>query len=313
MKKWRAVALALAGMSWAGLAQAADYRFMTGPQGGAWYPLGGALGNVIGKALPGTNIQILPGGGVRNALAIEIGKADIALGNAVSTIDGVAGRPPFKKPATKLRNVATFYAQYFQAVVVADAGIETIADLKGKAIAVGLRGDSGEQLARDALSVYGLTYDDFSDVNHLNYSDTVALFQDGHIDVFMIQTTLPSSAVMEAGTSRPARILAIADDKLAALSRINQQYLRRVIPEGTYPDQGGDIQTFGSWTHLMVSADLPDDHVYALTKAVVEARAEFGNVVQAMAGITAEQMAAPIGVAMHPGAERYYREQGLIN
>src|SRR5687768_9168527 len=98
----------------AGAASAENLRLMTGPQGGSWYPMGGAIKNVVEQALPDTALQVMPGAGIANVKAIETGKADIAFANSVSTVDAISGKPPFDEPAENVCNLATLYPQYFQ-------------------------------------------------------------------------------------------------------------------------------------------------------------------------------------------------------
>src|SRR5690625_1133620 len=125
-----------------GTAHAQQVRLMTGPQGGAWYPLGGAIANIASKA--DINVQVLPGAGIANVKAVQMGKADFGFGNSISTVDGIAGRPPFEEATTNVCNVATLYPQYFQIVANADSGIESMADAKGKSIAIQPRGNTAE-------------------------------------------------------------------------------------------------------------------------------------------------------------------------
>ena len=142
-------------------AGAEELRLSTGPMGGSWYPLGGAIAELI-KEKAGVGVTVSPGGGIANVLAIETGKADMGFGNTSSTVDGVLGREPFKAKTQNVRYVSTLYRQFFQIVVREDAGVKSVADLKGKSIAPGPRGFTGEQIARHVLQVYGLSYADMS-------------------------------------------------------------------------------------------------------------------------------------------------------
>src|SRR3990170_2545102 len=120
----------LAGGILAGEARALELRIMTGPQGGSWYPLGGAIAEILKQEVPGTTASVLPGAGIINIQGTESGQTEIGFGNAVSTVDAIAGREPFKAPAKNVRQLATLYMQYFQVVVLADSGINTVADFK---------------------------------------------------------------------------------------------------------------------------------------------------------------------------------------
>jgi TRAP transporter TAXI family solute receptor len=293
--------------------EAETYRFMTGPQGGSWYPLGGAISNYVQRSLDDVRVRVMPGGGITNVMAVQAGKAQLGLGNVTTTVDAIAGNPPFREPATEVRHLATLYPQYFQFVVAADGGIETVADMAGRAIAVGPRGHSGEQASLQVLDVYGLTYDDLSNVNHVGYTDAVSLFKDGHVDAYTVFTTIPAGAVMDTASARSVRVLSLADDKLEALKAHNPQYVRSVIPQGTYPDMAGEVRTFGTWTHVIARADLPDDAAYGIVEALSEHLGDLAAVVKAMDGMTLESLATPVGVPFHPSAERFYRDRGVLD
>ncbi len=291
---------------------AGDLKLMTGPQGGSWYPLGGAIAELLQKALPGVNVSVLPGGGITNIKAVEEGKAQIALSNFVSAVDAIEGREPFNKKAEKVRNMLFLYPQYFQVTVLEDAGIQTPADLKGKTIAPGIKGHTGEQFARHLLQVYGLSYGDMSKVQYVSYADAVNLMKDGHLHAFLALTTVPASSIIDLSTDRKIRLLSLTEDKLNALQAINSGYVKRVIPKGTYPGIDYDVITFGTFTHLIVTSDLPEDLVYQMTKVLVENVTTLGEVVKDIQGIRPEEMAMDSGVVpYHPGALKYFKEIGV--
>jgi len=292
-------------------ASAVNLKLMTGPQGGSWYPLGGALAELVGKALPEVNISVLPGGGITNIKAVEEGKAQMSFSNAVSAIDALEGREPFRKKAEKIRHMLILYPQYFQIVVLEDSGVQTPMDLKGKAIAPGIKGYTGEQMARHLLQVYGLSYRDMSKVQYISYADAIGLMKDGHIQAFMPVTTVPASSVIDLATDRKIRLLSLPEDKLAELQAINPGYVKRTIPKGTYQGVDYEVTTFGTFTHLIVHADLPEDLVYQMTKIIVENVATLGEVVKDIQGITPQDMAAELsGIPYHPGALKYFKEIG---
>jgi len=299
-----ALALALA----AGSAHAQSFRFMTGPQGGSWYPLGGAIQGLVEKAIPGSSVQVAPGAGISNVRAIQDGKAEFGFGNGVSSVDGVAGREPFKAKQDNVCQVGTLYFQYFHMVALADSGVKTVADLKGKALTTQQRGNTGEQMTRDVLKVYGLDYGAMSKVNHGSYNDSVAQLKDGHAQAFGLITTVPASAVMDLAAAREVRVLEVPEDKLKALQQINAGYDKRIIKAGSYPKQDKDVQTIGTWTHMIASCKLPEDQVYRVTKALAENIGALGAVVAAVKEISVKDMAIDVGVTYHPGALKYYKE-----
>jgi TRAP transporter TAXI family solute receptor len=298
--------------TFAGSVSAQQLKMMTGPQGGSWYPLGGAIQGIIEKNVKGTSMQVLPGAGISNVLGVNGGKAELGFGNAVSSVDGVNGVAPFKGKQDNVCQIATLYFQYFHAVVLADAGVKTGADLKGKALTTQQKGNTGEQMARDLLKVYGLDYSQMSKVNHGNYTDSVSQLKDGHAQVFMLITTVPASSVMDLASARDIRVLDLADIKLQDLQKINKGYDKRIIKAGSYPKQDKDVQTIGTWTHLIASCKLSEKLVYDITKALATNVDNLGNVVNAVNGLTGKDMAADVGVPYHPGAKKYYQEAKVM-
>ena len=296
------------GAALAAPAAAQQLKMMTGPQGGSWYPLGGAIQGIIEKNVPGTSMQVLPGAGISNVLGVQTGKADLGFGNASSTYDGSIGRDPFKQKTNNVCHVATLYFQYFHLVALADAGIKTVADAKGKALTTQQKGNTGEQMTRDVLKIYGLDYGTMSKVNFGSYNDSVAQLKDGHAQIFGLITTVPASSVMDLASARDVRVLEIPEDKFKAAQALNRGYDKRIIKAGSYPKQDKDVQTIGTWTHLIASCKLPEDLVYKITKALATNVDNLGNVVAAVKGLSVKDMAADVGVPFHPGALKFYKE-----
>lgn len=295
----------------AGSATAADMRFMTGPQGGSWIPLGGQLKDLWEKAVPGLNIQQSPGAGIANVRGVEEGKADLGFGNSISTVDAIAGKPPFNKPHANVCNVATLYPQYYQLVVSADAGVNSVKDLKGKGITTQQKGNTGELITAQILQVHGLSYNDVK-ASFVSYTDSVSQMKDGHAVAFGLGTTIPAGAVMDVAASRDIKILDLSG-ALADMKKLNPGYTLVTIPKGTYPKQDKDVQVIGYATHLVVSCKAPADAVYAMTKTIAENVPALTSVVKAISGLNPKIMGQDIGVPFHPGAAKFYKEAGVSN
>jgi hypothetical protein len=289
-------------------ASAQQLKMMTGPQGGSWYPLGGAIQGIIEKNVPGTTVQVLPGAGISNVKGVQAGKADLGFGNAVSSVDGVNGTTPFDAKTDNVCQLATLYFQYFHMVALADAGVKSVGDAKGKALTTQQKGNTGEQMTRHVLQVYGLDYGKMSKVNFGSYTDSVSQLKDGHAQIFTLITTVPASSVMDLASARDIRVLEVPNDKLKALQKINKGYDKRIVKAGSYPKQDKDVQTIGTWTHLIASCKLPTDTVYKITKALAQNVETLGNVVNAVKGLSVKDMATDVGVPYHPGAKKYYQE-----
>jgi uncharacterized protein len=294
----------------AGAAQAQQVKLMTGPQGGSWYPLGGAIANIADKV--GIQVQVLPGAGIANVLAVDGGKADLGFGNSISTVDGVAGRAPFKEKTSNVCNVASLYPQFFQIVASADSNINSLDDLKGKAIAVQPRGNTAEFISQQALEVYGLKYTDMSRVSYVSYTDAVSLMKDNNVQAFTLGTTVPASSIMDLASARDIKLIGVPDDKFQAMRKLNPGYTKLTIPANSYPKQTKDVQAVGYATHLIARCDLDEKVVYEVVKGLLDNRKDLGSIAKVMTEINPKMMAEDIGVPMHKGAAKFYKEKGVM-
>jgi TRAP transporter TAXI family solute receptor len=293
-------------------ASAETLRLMTGPQGGSWYPMGGAIKNVVDAAMPDTSVQVMPGAGIANVKAIQAGKADVAFANSVSTVDAINGKPPFDEAATNVCHVATLYPQYFQVVTTADTGIESIDQVKGHGLTTQPTGNTGEAITKHLLEAEGLTYDDLSGTDFVSYNDSVALLKDGNSDVFTLGTTVPASAIMDLASARDVRLLPVDDALLAKMQELNAGYKRIEVAAGSYPGQDEAVPTIGYATHVIARCDLPDETVTGVLTQIVDHQQDLAAGAKAIANTTLEQMGADIGVPFHAAAAQYFKDKGVM-
>jgi len=292
---------------------AQQVTFMTGPQGGSWIPLGGALKSMWEQAVPGMAIQQTPGAGIANVRGVDEGKAQVGFANSASTVDGVEGRAPFPKKTSNVCQIANLYPQHFQVVALKDAKVKTFADLKGKSLVTQSKGNTGELLTAIILQLNGMNYQSLSKANfQAAYTDAVSMMKDGHAQVFTLGTTAPASAVMDLASARDIELVPVDDKTMNELRKQNPGYHKIMIKAGTYPKQDKDVPVIGYQTHVVVACDLPEDTVYRMTKAMATNIPAMVSVVKAIEGLTAKEMAADIGVPLHKGAVKYYKEVGAL-
>ena len=287
---------------------AQQLTFMTGPQGGVWVPLGGALKGMWEKAIPGLQITAIPGAGIANVRGVDEDKAQLGFGNTITSVDGIEGRPPYPKKVTKVCQLANLYPQYFQLVVLANAKINTVADLKGKPIVVQPKGNTAEQVTQHILQVHGLNYSQVKVSFQASYNDAVDMLKDGHAQAFTLGTTVPASSVMDLASARDIKLIGIDDKILADMKRINPGYSKNTIPANTYPKQEKPLDVIGYATHIVVSCDLPEQTVYMMVKTMAANVTEMTAVNKAITGLTPKMMAEDVGVPFHAGAAKYYKE-----
>ena len=240
-------------------ASAQQLRMMTGPQGGSWIPLGGQLKDLWEKAIPGTNIAVACRAPASpTCAASRKARPTSASRNSISAVDALAGKAPFNKPHANVCNVATLYPQYTQFVVLADAGINKIADLKGKSITTQQRGNTGELITRQFLEANGLSYSDVK-VSFVGYTDSVNQMKDGHAVAFGLTTQIPAGAIMDLAAARDIKLID-QSDVIDKMRKHNAGYKLITIPKGTYPKQDKDVQVIGFFTHIVASCKLPERH-----------------------------------------------------
>ncbi|MFW6076430.1 MAG: TAXI family TRAP transporter solute-binding subunit [Hyphomicrobiales bacterium] len=312
MRKTLLALMALAaGASFAIPAQAQQAVLMTGPQGGSWYPLGGAMQAMASDAGI-ASLQVMPGGGIANVQGVQNGDADLGFANSISTVDAIEGREPFDAPADNVCNIATLYPQYFQMVVPTDSGIETVEDFEGKRLVTQPVGNTAEQVIRAILETAGLSYDDMSAVDYVSYSDGVSLVQDGNAHILTMGTTVPASAIMDLANSTDITLVPLTEDFIDDMREMNPGYAPITIPAGSYPGQDEDVLAVGYATHVVARCDLEADLVHGLLNEMWENREDLASIAGAMRNTTLEGMAQDTGVPMHEGAQRFYEEQGVL-
>jgi TRAP transporter TAXI family solute receptor len=311
MRRTTTFALALAATTAlvAAPASAQTLRLMTGPQGGSWVPLAGALKNIWERGINGLSVQTLPGAGVANVRGIAEKRADIGFGNSISTVDGIAGRAPFPRAVTNVCNIGSLYPQWFQVVALADSGINSVEDMRGRPIALQPRGNTAEVVTQHILQAAGMSYSDLRPSFQSSYTDAVGLLRDGHAQVFTLGTTIPASAVMDLASARNIRFVDLSP-YVARMREINSGYQGAPLPANTYPQQQGTPTQITYTAHLVMACDRDPEQVYRMVRLMWENVDTLRNIVGAMRQTTPQDAAADIGVPMHEGAQRYYREVG---
>lgn len=284
-----------------------------GTTGGSWNIFTTVVGEILPKHIDGIRTTVSPGAALSNVQGVQDGTITLAVSKLPTTIDGYNAKAPFAAPTDKVVNMGFLYSEHTHIIVNADSDIYSIADLKGKRCTTFAKGNTAEVIFRDLLSVYGMTYDDLGSITFSNLNDMGEQFKDGLTDCLCFASALPVSVVLDIASSRNIRLIDIPDEKLEDMKNISKAYMRQVIPAGTYKGVDKDCYTMGNAQHMIVSKDLPEDFVYEMTKAIVEELPLIGEGHIVYKQLTAEQMAQDLGIEMHPGAAKYYKEIGAMN
>lgn len=293
-------------------AAAEDIVFMTGPAGGSWYPLGGAIKNIIEEEVPGTSVTIRPGAGLINLKGVASGKAEMGWSLVMSAVDGIAGREPFDEPLPNICNLGSFYDNILQ-VTSTDQSVESAADFKGKALVTLPRGNTTELGTRALLKASGLSYDDMSKVNFASISDGVNMMKDGQVDAMSTITSVPNGSLLDLTNSRDVKFVPITDEQFANMKNQNAGWQRMVIKANSYPGQEQDVMVAGFPAHLILNCEsVSEELAYNITKALIKRGTELSTIVKSLATLDAKRMATDIGVPLHPGSLRAYKEAGAL-
>lgn len=291
---------------------------VTGGTAGVYFPLGGAMAEIWNSKVSGVRVAAQSSGAsVANVRTIARGDAQLALiqndiayyANNGTEVFAEAGsnRP---QPVPGVRGVAMLYPETVQIVTLRGKGINTIEDLKGKRVVVGDLGSGTEANARQILSVYDLFYRQMRP-DFLSFASGIDQLRDGNVDAVFITAGYPTAAVVDIASSREVVLLPVSNEALAALRVRWPFYTRATIPVDAYPRLRAPTPTVAVMAMLVARADLPDDLVYNLTKAMwdgldrlkaAHARGKDLDLAKALDGMP---------VPVHPGAERFYQERGI--
>jgi TRAP transporter TAXI family solute receptor len=244
---------------------------------------------------------------VANVKAIATGRADIAFANSVSTVDAMEGRGAFEEKVSNVCNVATLYPQYFQIVTLKSAGVNSVADLRGKALATQPRGNTAEEISREVLDAAGLNYEALSTVHFVSYSDGVSLMKDNNAQAMMLGTTVPASSVMDLANATDISVIPLDDAMMAEMKRRNPGFTPLTIKANSYPGQTEDVQAIGYATHVIARCDLDPAIVEGMLKAMTDNMGDLVAITSAMRDLDRTMMATDIGVPMHEGAKRFFQ------
>jgi uncharacterized protein len=282
----------------------------TGGAGGVYQVYGGGLADVLSDELPDSPTTAeTTSASVDNLLLVANGDSDIAFALEDSTIDAVRGTESFDEPLP-LKALGTLYPNITQVVVKADSDIESVEDMKGKTISVGSPGSGTEVIALRMLEVAGVDADEDITKRQLGVGESVQALRDGSIEGFFWSGGVPTGAVTDLATTDDIRLLETAQYRDALQSEYGDAYQATEVEEGGY-EGVASVATIGVPNVLMVNEDMDEELAYQITKALYEGKDRLATIVPAAENLDpAEGREVIAPVELHPGAERFYAEQG---
>ena len=289
-------------------------KFPTAGASGALYSVGAAITNMWNTNIPFVRASSqASAGGIDNLNQIADGESQVSIAISSNCWQSFNGTDSFEGRANeKLRVIAGLYLNPNQVVVTEKSGIKTLAEVKGKRFAVAASGSSVEGECRNHFTASGLSYPDDIRAEYISFTDSAELLANGQIDGAWIMSGIPAPAVSQT-LSSGCRLLDIDDKTIEALKAEYPWYVTYVIPAGSYPNQKEDVTTTAIKMVLFCSSDLDEETVYMLTKTLWENIAELGESQSSLRGLTPQEAVRDIaGLPLHDGAQRYYREIGIL-
>ena len=297
-----------------GLAPAASAEdfisIATGGTAGTYYPIGGAIAKAVSD---GSDLKATAETGnasVANINQVSKGEIAVAFAQNDTAYWAYNGQEMFKEPRQNLRVVAALFPEHVQLIVTKEAGIKTMADLKGKRVSVGAPGSGVEADVQAIFKVAGLKYEDMK-VDHLDFGATTNRFKDNQIDAGFVVAGYPTASIMDLANTKAVSLVSFDSDFMSALAKAHPYFVPDAIPAGTYQGMNEETNTPAVMALLITHEDVSEDVIYKFTKALFENLPTVHAAHAKAKEITLETALTGLTAPLHPGAAKYYQEKGL--
>lgn len=304
----------------------ANIKFATNTQGSAWYVYGATMAELLRPVLKDSSIDVLPySGGVGNAKMLQDKKADIALSFSITSKWAYEGNVAYSAKQENLRGLVGALDKYYIGIVASKSfvdkyGVKSVKDIADKKIPARIytnnKGSLAEFSTRQVLEAYGLDYEAVKKLGgkvELTSNDVIKnSFQNGEADLHILVMPKGHPTISEIVVHTPIVFLGMEQEIVGKFQKLG--YSSAMFPKGQYKGQDNDVQTVGFSTMILTTANLSDDLAYNITKAVNENKDKLVNAHDALKDFEPSKAwaAESLNVPLHPGAQKYYKEKGLI-
>ncbi len=292
-----------------------NLAFPTASTTGALYPLGAGIASLWNEKLDNVRVRVqASNGGVQNLNLLKSKEAQVSFAVSSNTYEALHGLNAFKgRPYEDIRVISGLYYNPNQVVASNASGVDTLADFKGKAFAPGAAGSTTEGESRQHFQALGMEYPNDIKAQFVGFTESVDLVRNKQIDGVWIMAGLPTAAVSEMTTTADAKLVGMSDELIKTMQAQYPWYSEFTIPANTYANQPEDVKTTAIKMLLLTDASMDEDLIYDLTKTFWENLDYIENSHSVVKSLTKEMAITDLsGVPLHKGAERYYREIGLI-
>ena len=300
-------------------ADAAKRRFISIASGwvtGAYYPMAGAISRIAYKSLQDKGIKVTAessGASVANSKLIGEGDTDFAiLQNDIANYAHNGVQPMFDEPIESLLGVATLFPEHVQLIARKSSNINSVADLKGKKVAIGPVGSGTAENVKQVLEAWGMTVEDLDKAEQLKASQSADYIKDGRLDAAFFTVAVGAAVILDTALLVDCNVVPISGPEVDKMIEKYPFYAKQVVPGGTYKGNDGDVETVSVMAMLAARADLEDDIVYSIVKAIYSDLEQLRKAHAKFKDIAVENALMGMSVPLHPGAEKYYKEVGVI-
>lgn len=291
-----------------------------GSPGGVWFMLGTAISECLDKSYPGSVMHVNPGQSAANNYRLNNNEIEFDLTHSSLAYEAFNGLGQYEDKQDNIAGVAVFYSSPLQFVVRTDKGVKTFDDfiLNKIPLKLSLSSKSGnsEVAFYNLVAEYGLTKEDLEgwgcELHSIPLTDSADAFNDGIVDGLFIMASVPTPTLIKMGTNADVTMVSISEEKIEAMAE-NHGFSKFVVPAGSYTYQTEDINSFNTYTMICASLDTSDEHVYKVTKSLIENIEYLKTIHSSLEDISTESFLINMGIPLHPGAEKYYKEFGLID
>ncbi len=283
----------------------------TGGTSGTYYPFGGAMAQIFNTKIENMNVTAqATGASVENCKLLGKNEAELAILQNDMLDYAYNGTEAFAEGKIEnLRGIAKLYPEIIQ--IVATSGIESIDDLAGKKVSVGAPGSGVEANARQILESAQLSYDNMS-VSYLSFAESADAYKDKHIDSFFVTAGIPNASIQDIAAMNPVSLVSLTDEQIAGLIEKYPFFVEYTIPANTYNGQTSDVKTVAVLATLATNAEASEDVIYKITKALFENQPELAAAHAKGTELKLEEAMDGISIPLHPGAEKYFKEAGVL-
>lgn len=310
-----AAVLVMMTASSAAAAQKTNISFPTAATTGALYPLGAGIANLWNTRLDTVTARVqASNGGIQNLNLLKSKDAQVSFAVSSITYEALHGMRGFKDRAyTDVRILAGLYYNPNQVVASKESGVNSLAGFKGKRFAPGAAGGTTEVESRIHFTMAGVKYPDEIKTQFVGFTESIDLMRNKQLDGAWIMAGLPTAAVTEMCATAGGKLVGMEEELVKKLQAESPWYSEFMIPAGTYDGQTEPVRTTAVKMLLLTDASMPDELVYSLAKTLWENLGELGSAHAVMKTVTPDMAVKDLsGIPLHPGAEKYYREAGLL-